>query len=396
MSKSIAAVGDFARLFKTTKLSQVPKQLGELDVSLEKDFPTHQIIQSLPSTFARRDFGLKSRLPKKLNSKYIVVNDLDNKYQLPNFEKNNGFFLKKLRFKEMGLPIITKQKSDSSSKSSSSSQSQQHTLNPLFPTNNEINLIEKNINLASAVETASASSSTTTTLNNDFAKFLNINNNSNSSLSPQQYRNLSKKLSILRKPFYEWLAKNHPAKITSYELTKELTQFLIENKDSKEIQSILSSNNEIIPKSYFEKLSGTAGLSYNLKGRLSMSPNGIQSSKVIPARFVGSSFSATFAAGGFIGSSSSNVKNAFKGYQVSTDEFGRFTKEIKYPVIPQDAVLDLTNKKLNLSFNTVAQKNARGTNQSSSTLGRRAKPRQQNEQLMESLLSLLNSTKVKN
>ncbi|GMF82491.1 unnamed protein product [[Candida] boidinii] len=127
-----------------------------------------------------------------------------------------------------------------------------------------------------------------------------------------------------------------------------------------------------------------------------MSPNGIQNSKVIPARFVGSSFSATFAAGGFVGSSSSNVKNAFKGYQVSTDEFGRFTKEIKYPVIPQDAVLDLTNKKLNLSFNTVAQKNARGTNQSSSTLGRRAKPRQQNEQLMESLLSLLNSTKVKN
>ncbi|GMF00651.1 unnamed protein product [Ambrosiozyma monospora] len=177
MSRSIAAAGEFSKAFKTTRVAQLPSKLGELGLDQSGAFPTHQVIESLPSSFSRRDFGLKLRLPKKTKTRYIVINDIDNKYGLPDFEPRSGFLWKKLRFQELGIPVTSRESSLASDKNTKKT-------NPLFPTTEVTHNTES------------------------IAQALNIERQP---LDSANFKTVVKPaLKQLRKPFMKWLQEHHP------------------------------------------------------------------------------------------------------------------------------------------------------------------------------------------
>ncbi|ODV82811.1 hypothetical protein CANARDRAFT_209663 [[Candida] arabinofermentans NRRL YB-2248] len=327
MSKSIAATGDFARLFKTTKLAQLPNRLGDLGYDKAQAYPTHQIIESLPSSFSRKDFGLKVRLPKTLKTKHIIVNDLDNKYQLPDFEPLNNFYYKKLKFQELGIPVSTINDNQNNIQSSSF----------LFPKKKSTN----NDNDKKTI-----------------ADILSIPKQSTSSKSFQSIKN---NLRSLRQPFKEWLVQHYPERISSEDLTSEIVEFLQSTNIQNELNLNLKkdSSSPIIPSSYASGLSGTAGLSYNLKGRLFQTPNGAISKKVVPGRLVKpTSTGVRFGLGGFIGQSSINASqvpylNDMRNTNRPLNNKGQFSREFKIPLIAKDVTLNLDTGRLKFDIQAV-------------------------------------------
>ncbi|GMG20021.1 unnamed protein product [Ambrosiozyma monospora] len=328
MSRSIAAAGEFSRVFKTTRVAQLPSKLGELGLDQSGSFPTHQVIESLPSSFSRRDFGLKLRLPKKTKTRYIVVNDIDNKYGLPDFEPRSGFLWKKLRFQELGIPVTSKDSSLATSEKSTKK------TNPLFPTTEVTHNTES------------------------IAQALNIERQP---LDSTNFKTVVKPaLKKLRKPFMKWLVKNYPERVNNIDLSREIVQFINETKLS--LNDTQKTKNTI-PDSYAEKLSGTAGLSYTLKGRLFQTPNGIESSRIVPGRFLhGKSTGNLFGVGGFVGTSyySPSQVNYLKRLSnhpsrpvTVNSESSTFSRELRIPVMAKNAYLTSDKRKLELEVEPV-------------------------------------------
>lgn len=325
MSKTIGVAEKFATLFKNSKIAQLPKHLGNKDVDFQKAYPTHQIIEALPSSFSRRDFGLKVRLPKKLKSRRIIINDIDNKYGLPDFNTLNGFYWKKLRFQEMDIPVEVKGLENNGVSS------------PLFPgASVDADESKKPISMA-----------------------LHINKQS---LNSKKFKKEVKpSLEKLRKPFSRWLAQKHPESLEKPDLSDEISEFVVENTRD-------STSKMHLPSSYKSQLSGTAGLSYKLKGRLYQTPNGAESVKVFPGRLLQSKMTGYhFGLGGFVGHSSasqSQVKYLSKISELSkpivgSDKFGR---ELKIPLVPKHAYINLMNKKLELHVDPVRSNKRYGGN----------------------------------
>ncbi|KAG7796057.1 hypothetical protein KL944_005146 [Ogataea haglerorum] len=312
-------MSDLARLFRTTKIAQVPRQLGELGADRSATFPTHQVIESPPSSFARRDFGLKMRIPTKIKSKYIVVNNLDNKYGLPDFEPLGGFAFKKKKFQEFGIPVSVRNPTMTTKASS----------NPLFPGHDPR---EGHGSVAVA---------------------LGLRVQRPSSL---EFATNKKYLRTLRRPFMEWLAQNYPERIAQTDLSNEIVEFL-ETRQVDEAK--LSRKKYQFPTLYREQLSGTAGLSYNLKGKLFQTPNGVQSARVLPGRYISArSTGSRFALGGFIGNSVTSglhVKylNKLADVRRPLDAEGRYAREFTIPLIPKAAHLNLVKKRFDFEVEPV-------------------------------------------
>lgn len=385
MSKSIGAAGRFSRLFRNTKIAQLPKTSGELGLDKSKAFPTHQVIESLPSSFSRRDFGLKIRLPKKLKTRRIVINDLDNKYGLPDFEPLNGFYWKKQRFREFGIPVQIRRSGLKNLQNSIT-----NNASPLFPKNSRATGDKTTIAGTLDLKRQSITSKTF-----------------ESQLKPQ--------LRKLRRPFFEWLVKNYPDRLYHADLSKELTEFLNQTKPSIAVKS--TGNGKRDPRSpkfnigpsYADKLSGTAGLSYNLGGRLLQTPNGIESSKVLPGRFLQSKITGHhFALGGFVGYSSasqSQVKYLNKLNTLNRPITGSdsFSREFKVPIVPKHAYINPENHTLELQLDPVrSMKRYRGKNGTSlSSIKRTISPRSsiggndKETSVLNSLLGLLESVDKK-
>ncbi|VEU21167.1 DEKNAAC102101 [Brettanomyces naardenensis] len=327
MSKSIGAAGEFTRLFKNTRVAQLPQNLGKLGLDRSKAFPTHQVVEALPSSFSRRDFGIKLRLPKKIKTRRIVINDLDNKYGLPDIEPLNGFYWKKLRFREFGIPVKVKGTGLSSLQKVGSASS------PLFPS-----------------KESSGPDKTTT-----ISSALNVRRQS---LYSQEFQKKVKpELRKLRRPFVQWLVKKYPDRLVNSDLSNEIIEFLGEVRP--QIGQKNEQNGFEIPSSYSEKLSGTAGLSYTLGGRLLQTPNGVESSKVLPGRFLQSRITGHhFGLGGFVGYSSasqSQVKYLNKLGSLNKPITGtdKFSREFKVPIVPKHAYINLENRKLELDLDPV-------------------------------------------
>lgn len=363
---------DFGRVFRGSKLAQLANNQKSTPFDPSKSFPTHQIIESLPSSYSRRDFGLKMRLPKRLKTRRIVVNDLDNKYGMPDYEPLNGFYWKKQRFREMGVPV--KAKSPGNGK---------HTANPLFP--------------EFTTQSAAAAGASQT-----IASVLDIQTQP---INSHKFKNQVKPdVERLRRPFLRWLAQTYPERLDQTDLTEELSEFL-----KTDAVKSFKQGRDTIPESYGNRLSGTAGLSYQLGGRLSQTPNGVEASKVVPGRWLQSRVSANlFGVGGFVGQSSvspSRVKylgklnNTVKPI-LSTGKFGR---EFKVPVVTRGATLDLDAKKLSISVEPVRAAKRRATGGTSlSSIRNSISPRsplggidKDETSVLNSLLGLLESVDKK-
>ncbi|CAI5200466.1 BTE_HP_G0143620.mRNA.1.CDS.1 [Saccharomyces cerevisiae] len=66
-----------AELLGRSRIAQVANNHKPLTYTGKKFHPTHQIIETKPSTLYRQEWGLKSAIPSKIKSRYLVYNDLD-------------------------------------------------------------------------------------------------------------------------------------------------------------------------------------------------------------------------------------------------------------------------------------------------------------------------------
>lgn len=362
MLKSVNGPSTFAKLLKDTKIAQLQASIGDRVLNSNNGFPTHQIIESPSSSFSRRDFGLKMRIPKKIKTRRIIVNDLDNKYGLPNFETLNGDYFKRQRFQELGIPVNasysqsnnTINNNTSNTLKSESNASQ----NPLFPSSKEF----------SAPQTVSG--------------LLHIKNQPLN--SDDFIKNIKPELKTLRRPFLKWLAKNNPESFTKKSLYDDFKKFI-----QSENPQLFNNNKNFIPSTYADKLSGTAGLSYNLKGRLFQTPNGPQTSKIVPGRIVSKSANyAKCAVGGFI----ANVPNVHANntyveklvVQNRSIDDKDFARQFKIPTTVTNASLILDNKRLDLFVNPI-----KPTVKSNSKFTFSTKEKTKEAPIFDALLSML-------
>lgn len=256
-------------MLRGSRLAQVYKSGKPFNSSRPKNMPTHQIIETKPNLLKFQEWGLKSSLPSKIRSQYLVFNELDTLERMTDFEPRGGAQWNQLRIKELGL----------------SPSYNANTKNPLF------NKTHKDYS----------------SLNEIFTEFFFEKKHS----SAIHYNDLSnsKKMYVqrIRKEFKEWLAENHPSAIANQNFINPVNMLnyakeFIENYKAKNSMKFNSSSSMV----------GTGGLTYALQGRLKNSPNGVIQKKIVPGRFVATNNDNKIAAiGGFVAnaSTSSNVVN---------------------------------------------------------------------------------------
>ena len=154
----------------------------------------------------------------------------------------------------------------------------------------------------------------------------------------------------LRKPFLKWLTINNIQITNNYELSSYFKSFI----ESENLKLSNNANKNEIPKNAYNQLSGTAGLSYTLKGRLFQTPNGVKSNRVVPGRIVGNNSSSSKAAvGGFIANitrqaANDNYVESLVSQTKMIDE-NKFSRQVQVPLVIDNVTLNLKNKNLNLN-----------------------------------------------
>ncbi|GME86208.1 unnamed protein product [Ambrosiozyma monospora] len=207
----------------------------------------------------------------------------------------------------------------------------------------------------------------------------------------------------------KWLVKNYPERVNNIDLSREIVQFI--NETNPSLSNSQNSKNTI-PESYAEKLSGTAGLSYALKGRLFQTPNGIESSRIVPGRFLhGKSTGNLFGVGGFVGTSYYSPSQVSYLKRLSnhpsrpvtvSSESSTFSRELRIPMMAKNAYLASDKRKLELEVEPV-KPHSRVGGKTATTFSRRGmSPRNSltgkssnDDDLLSDLLGILKNTNLK-
>ncbi|EMG50798.1 MRP51 37S ribosomal protein MRP51 [Candida maltosa Xu316] len=243
------ANNELFNLIKNSRIAQVAKPLSK-EIRHVSKTPTHQIIFTPKSSALRSNFGLKTTLPSKIGFSHISYNDIDNKKSMPDIEKNSGFHYKQLMFKELGLPVRTYYTDK----------------NPLFEQKT----------------TRSHTSLNDGSLANEF--------NLQSKVNPKEIQRILKKNPEIFQKFNEYLVANHPEVVLSFtsdtKVVELLKDFLHQSPDVIKYVIKLFSTPKINPKFASKHVQGTGGFSYNQKGRLRNTPNGIKYGTVVPGRII--------------------------------------------------------------------------------------------------------------
>lgn len=291
-----------SQLLRNSRLAHVVQSENPLFQTSKKIYPTHQVIETKPSTFYRQEWGLKSSIPSKIKTRYLVYNDLDTLERLTTFEPIGQYQWNRIRFQEMGLsPTYGKDKP-----------------NPLFQGSTS-----KNVGYAPL----------STLMNLDRSNTCSENNQ------------IISKIKTLRPEFKKWLLEKYGRELSTRILNPKLLnkyvhEFLSEKTSDLDLKDLKSPNWKII---------GTGGLTYNLSGRLRQSPNGIKQITVVPGRIISSQgLDKSVAIGGFIANASSLGRNIRK----MDNEMGDFIREHKLPFSVNDAKVS-DDGKITLSVNLI-------------------------------------------
>lgn len=336
MMKTPSGISDVARLFRRSKIAQLQSKIGDPLLAANGAYPTQQIVEVPDSCFSRKDYGLKMRIPRKIKTRRIVVNDLDNKYGLPSFSTNNSAYKQKLKFREMSIPVHAQYKAQLND-TSAKYESYAERKNPLF---------------ASVLEGLNS---------NSLAEELGLKKVSPNSI---EFKNeIMPVLVKLRQPFKKWLAEQHPEIFTnslSMERKSKCQYFIDFIKHIKATQPELVQFNKskLIPESHFKKLSGTAGLSYNLSGRLIQTPNGSYTHRVQLGRVVAEN--SLLAVNGFTAnlrspSASSKLKSVTTRAQNESVD-GLFAREVKLPLKVTDVKINLDTHYMSINADPIDHK----------------------------------------
>ena len=279
---------NLSNLLRNSRIAHVPKNKKPLTSSSNSIFyPTHQIISTKPALLHRQEWGLKASIPTKNKSQYLVFNDLDTLERVTTFEKNGGKQWNRLRFKELNV----------------SPSYNPGVANPLFE-----------------------SRSSTTDPSAPLSSILNVKLNDEKKTN-KKIQNIQPK----RLYFKHWLLDNDPESLKN-------KRFNMKDMSENAIR-FLKSNTVARKKSFLDKNSmknviGTGGLTYNLRGKLRNSPNGIVQKNIVPGRFLNVETNNRLAAiGGFVSNaSSSSPINSQANYAM-----GDFIREVTFPFDVQHA-----------------------------------------------------------
>lgn len=285
----MSSSNNLAHLLRNSRLSHVPKNSKPLFNPGPKYHPTHQVIETKPSTLYRQEWGLKSAVPAKNKSRYLVYNELDTLERIADFEPSTGSQWNRQRFQEMGLaPTYNPGKA-----------------NPLFE----------------------GASSTTDRLA-PLSSLLNIE-----SAQANSQRSVPSKLGqvkALRGEFKQWLLEKDPEALKNKSFTaRDMNQNAIEFLAERSARQASK-----VSKNSFKDIIGTGGLSYNLRGRLKNSPNGVVQKTIVPGRFLNFDGNDRLAAiGGFVtNATSSSPMTSQMAYNM-----GDFIREATFPFEVQQA-----------------------------------------------------------
>lgn len=238
------------RLFKNSKLAQVATPLGD-NLRGRGNIPSHQIIHTPKSSMARSNFGLKTTLPKKIGFSHIVFNDIDNPKNMPDVERYSGSLYNRLKFQELGATV----------------KNYFNENNPLFPSKTT----SMPTNLGSNLDSVLAG--------------LNLNGN----VSTVEVERILDDNPNLHKKFQKWLVQKHPEAVLSSmpsQLVKMLKEFLSTAPDVTRRELGLK-DFKLDKNAKATKIMGTGGFSYNQKGRLNNTPNGVRYGIAAMGRIVG-------------------------------------------------------------------------------------------------------------
>lgn len=259
-------------LLRTTRLAQVgaPSVKNKLRFTLRgAHYPTHQIIETKPNSLIKDDWGLKNSIPKQKRDNgthYMVVNKLDSLERMTDFEYNGGAQWNRIRFQEMGVvPTYGLGKS-----------------NPWF--NFEANKMcredgsIKNSGIVGDSQLRMISQAMGVGSSNQQHRNSHMSENKAQRQEKVRLRQKSQLLQSYRKEFKNWLLINYPESLmykrfNSLELKDKAYEFLT----SKHPNSQNQTNPPII---------GSGGLSYGVKGRLTMTPHGIKRKNIAPGRIL--------------------------------------------------------------------------------------------------------------
>lgn len=290
-----------SNLLRGSRIAQVSKSDKPLFASKNKVHPTHQVIETKPSTLHRQEWGLKSSIPSKNKTRYLVFNDLDTQQRLTTFEPMGQYQWNRIRFQEMGLaPNYTEE-----------------GLNPLFEGE--------------------------TKKSGKFAPFSNATNITQSTTRAEKDRKLQE-IQRVRPEFKEWLLKNHPESLAGIrnENTKPLkvlaAEFLHKEMGGLNIANVTKSNWNII---------GSGGLTYNLKGKLRQSPNGVKQKNIANGRILSiDGPDKAVAVGGFVAEAKSFGRNP-RALQYN---MGDFLREKPFPFVVENPKVEHGNVILSASL----------------------------------------------
>lgn len=284
-------MAEFGRLLKNSRFASLVKPSG----GKPGVKPTHQVVQTTGAALFRQEWGLKYSLPHKVDTHYITFNDLDSYYQMIDFERAGGDHLKIDAFKETGLVL----ESESRGKK-----------NPLFYGSSK--QVSKSVPLS---------------------KLFGLNG------SPQNKKKVLQKVAGLRAEFQKWLVQHYPALVKDrgfhqQQLSAQVHEFLSSYYIPRNLNNI-----ELLKRNSVAKVRSTGGLSYNMKGRLSTSPDGIVDKVVMPGRFTSLELMGPkriASVGGF----NTEVPSRASALQFNkAQEGGKVARETVVPFVFESAVL---------------------------------------------------------
>lgn len=239
---------NFQQLLRNSKFAQVPKPLQE-NILKTSRVPTHLVINTPPGDVARSEFGMKTTLPKPISAQYIAFNNIDNKISMPDVEFSPGPYFNKVKFQELGIPVHTTHQRES----------------PLFP--------------------ATKNKSQPTNTGGSMANWLNLSDDS----SVKEVKIILKQNPAIYKDFKNWLLENHPValleQVPAITMNEYLRKFLQESQGV--VRKKIGLTDFTKEKGGRPSIHGTGGLSYNQKGRITNTPNGLKYDTVAPGRLVG-------------------------------------------------------------------------------------------------------------
>jgi Mitochondrial ribosomal protein subunit. len=293
-------------LIKNSKLSQVASPLGKT-IRGKSAVPTHQIIFTPKSSAIRSNYGMKSMLPKQIGYSHIVYNDLDNYKNMPDVEKSSGKLYNRLKFQETGL-VLKNHFTEG---------------NPLFASRE-----------GSSGRFAPQYRSNFIKSDDSITNTLNLHGK----VSPSEVKAVLKQNPKLAKLFKRWLVENHPQTLVnpvSNGAMVDLVKSFLETspdvtKRAVKLQNLI--RNE--PSHALSTIQGTGGFSYNQKGRLANTPNGVKYGVIAQGRIVGSKEAAI---GGFV--AGVNERTTLLQHNYSKNYPGKHSRQFNMPFKVTEAEL---------------------------------------------------------